>query len=121
MPVQRKSGPNGSLDSAPIVTQYEATAIEKLGLLKMDFLGFATWPSSNARLDHIERRHGERVDIDHIPLDDEKVFEMLRLGNSIGLFQLEGDKMRQLMRRLAPTSFDDIAAINALYRPGPLE
>jgi len=55
-----------------------------------------------------------------IPLDDEKVFEMLRLGNSIGLFQLEGDKMRQLMRRLAPTTFDDIAAINALYRPGPL-
>ena len=120
VPVQRKSGPNGSLESAPIVTQYEATAIEKLGLLKMDFLGLRNLAIIERTLDHIERRHGERVDIDHIPLDDEKVFEMLRLGNSIGLFQLEGDKMRQLMRRLAPTTFDDIAAINALYRPGPL-
>jgi DNA polymerase III subunit alpha len=120
VPVQRKSGPNGSAESAPIVTQYEATAIEKLGLLKMDFLGLRNLAIIERTLDHIERRHGERVDIDHIPLDDEKVFEMLRLGNSIGLFQLEGDKMRQLMRRLAPTTFDDIAAINALYRPGPL-
>jgi DNA polymerase III subunit alpha len=120
VPVQRKSGPNGSPESAPIVTQYEATAIEKLGLLKMDFLGLRNLAIIERTLDHIERRHGERVDIDHIPLDDEKVFEMLRLGNSIGLFQLEGDKMRQLMRRLAPTTFDDIAAINALYRPGPL-
>jgi DNA polymerase-3 subunit alpha len=120
VPVQRKSGPNGSVESAPIVTQYEATAIEKLGLLKMDFLGLRNLAIIERTLDHIERRHGERVDIDHIPLDDEKVFEMLRLGNSIGLFQLEGDKMRQLMRRLAPTTFDDIAAINALYRPGPL-
>jgi DNA polymerase-3 subunit alpha len=120
VPVQRKSGPNGSVESAPIVTQYEATAIEKLGLLKMDFLGLRNLAIIERTLDHIERRHGVRVDIDHIPLDDEKVFEMLRLGNSIGLFQLEGDKMRQLMRRLAPTTFDDIAAINALYRPGPL-
>jgi len=60
------------------------------------------------------------VDIDHVALDDEKVYEMLRRGDSIGVFQLEGDKMRQLLRRLAPTSFDDIAAVNALYRPGPL-
>jgi DNA polymerase-3 subunit alpha len=120
VPVQRKSGPNGSSESAPIVTQYEASAIEKLGLLKMDFLGLRNLAIIERALDHIERRQGVRVDIDHIPLDDEKVFEMLRLGNSIGLFQLEGDKMRQLMRRLAPTSFDDIAAINALYRPGPL-
>jgi DNA polymerase III subunit alpha len=120
VPVQRKSGPNGSLESAPIVTQYEATAIEKLGLLKMDFLGLRNLAIIERALEHIERRHGVRVDIDNVPLDDPKVFEMLRLGNSIGLFQLEGDKMRQLMRRLAPTSFDDIAALNALYRPGPL-
>jgi DNA polymerase-3 subunit alpha len=120
VPVQRKSGPNGSLENAPIVTQYEATAIEKLGLLKMDFLGLRNLAIIERALEHIERRHGLKVDIDHVPLDDPKVFEMLRLGNSIGLFQLEGDKMRQLMRRLAPTSFDDIAALNALYRPGPL-
>ncbi len=120
VPVQRKSGPNGSLDNAPIVTQYEATAIEKLGLLKMDFLGLRNLAIIERALEHIERRHGIKVDIDHVPLDDPKVYEMLRLGNSIGIFQLEGDKMRQLMRRLAPTSFDDIAALNALYRPGPL-
>ena len=120
VPVQRKSGPNGSIEDAPIVTQYEATAIEKLGLLKMDFLGLRNLAIIERTLDHVRRRRGFDVDIDHVPLDDPKVFEMLRLGNSIGIFQLEGDKMRQLMRRLAPTSFDDIAALVALYRPGPL-
>jgi len=120
VPVQRKSSPNGSSESAPIVTQYEATAIEKLGLLKMDFLGLRNLAIIERSLDNIRRRHGIDLDIDNVALDDPKVFEMLRLGNSIGIFQLEGDKMRQLMRRLAPTSFDDIAALNALYRPGPL-
>jgi DNA polymerase III subunit alpha len=120
VPVQRKSGPTGSSEDAPIVTQYEATAIEKLGLLKMDFLGLRNLAIIERALENIRRRHGTEVDIDSVPLDDPKVFEMLRLGNSIGIFQLEGDKMRQLMRRLAPTGFDDIAALNALYRPGPL-
>ena len=120
VPVQRKSGPNGSSDDAPIVTQYEASAIEKLGLLKMDFLGLRNLAIIERTLEHIRRRHGVDVDIDHVELDDVKVFDMLKLGNSIGIFQLEGDKMRQLMRRLAPTSFDDIAALVALYRPGPL-
>jgi DNA polymerase-3 subunit alpha len=120
VPVQRKAGPNAGADDAPIVTQYEASAIEKLGLLKMDFLGLRNLAIIERTLDHIRRAHGENVDIDHVALDDPKVFEMLQLGNSIGIFQLEGEKMRQLMRRLAPTSFDDIAALNALYRPGPL-
>jgi DNA polymerase-3 subunit alpha len=120
VPVQRKSGPNGSSEGAPIVTQYEASAIEKLGLLKMDFLGLRNLAIIERTLDHIERRTGERVDIDHVALDDQKVYAMLRQGNSIGIFQLEGEKMRQLMRRLAPTTFDDIAALNALYRPGPM-
>jgi len=120
VPVQRKSGPSGSGEDAPIVTQYEATAIEKLGLLKMDFLGLRNLAIIERALENIRRRHGIEVDIDSVSLDDPKVYEMLRLGNSIGIFQLEGDKMRQLMRRLAPTGFDDIAALNALYRPGPL-
>ncbi len=120
VPVQRKSSPNGSGEDAPIVTQYEASAIEKLGLLKMDILGLRNLAIIERTLEHVRRRHGVELDIDRVPLDDPKVFEMLRLGNSIGIFQLEGDKMRQLMRRLAPTSFDDIAALNALYRPGPL-
>ncbi len=120
VPIQRKSGPNGSIDEAPIVTQYEAGAIEKLGLLKMDFLGLRNLAIIERAVEHVRRRHGVDPDIDHVPLDDPKVYEMLRHGNSIGIFQLEGDKMRQLMRRLAPTSFDDIAALVALYRPGPL-
>jgi DNA polymerase-3 subunit alpha len=120
VPVQRKSGPSGSGEDAPIVTQYEASAIEKLGLLKMDFLGLRNLAIIERALENIRRRHGVEVDIDNVALDDPKVYEMLRLGNSIGIFQLEGDKMRQLMRRLAPTGFDDIAALNALYRPGPL-
>ena len=119
VPIQRKSSPNGT-DEAPIVTQYEATAIEKLGLLKMDFLGLRNLAIIERTLVHIKRRHGILVDIDNVALDDPKVFEMLRKGNSLGIFQLEGVKMRQLMRRLAPTSFDDIAALVALYRPGPL-
>ena len=120
VPIQRKSSPNAAAEEAPIVTQYEATAIEKLGLLKMDFLGLRNLAIIERAVEHIARVKGVEVDIDHVPLDDAKVFAMLQLGNSIGIFQLEGEKMRQLMRRLAPTSFDDIAALVALYRPGPL-
>ena len=119
-PVQRKPGPNGNIDDAPIVTQFEMNTIEKLGLLKMDFLGLRNLSIIERTLDNIERRTGERVDIDHVPLDDEEVFAMLRLGNSIGIFQLESTPMRALMRRLAPTSFHDVAALVALYRPGPM-
>ena len=120
VPVQRKASPNGSAEDAPIVTQYEATAIEKLGLLKMDFLGLRNLAIIERALAHIRRRHQIDVAIDHVALDDAKVYAMLQRGESIGIFQLEGDKMRQLMRRLSPTSFDDIAALVALYRPGPL-
>ena len=120
VPVQRKTGPNGSTEDSPIVTQYEASAIEKLGLLKMDFLGLRNLAIMERAVENVRRHRGLEVDIDHVPLDDLKVFSMLKAGNSIGIFQLEGDKMRQLMRRLAPTSFEDIAALVALYRPGPL-
>ena len=120
VPVQRKTGPNGSSEDSPIVTQYEASAIEKLGLLKMDFLGLRNLAIIERAVENVRRHRGLEVDIDHVPLDDPKVFSMLKAGNSIGIFQLEGDKMRQLMRRLAPTSFEDIAALVALYRPGPL-
>lgn len=120
VPIQRKGSVNGNPDDAPIVTQYEATAVEKLGLLKMDFLGLRNLAIMERCADLIERATGTRVDIDHVPLDDPKVFAMLQQGGSIGVFQLEGEKMRQLMRRLAPTSFDDIAALVALYRPGPM-
>ena len=119
VPISRK-GSTSAGDDAPVVTQYEMNWIEKLGLLKMDFLGLRNLAIIERALDHIERRHNIKVDIDNVPLDDPKVFSLLQQGNSMGIFQLEGDKMRQLMRRLAPTQFEDIGALVALYRPGPL-
>ncbi len=119
VPISRK-GSTSAGDDAPVVTQYEMNWIEKLGLLKMDFLGLRNLAIIERALDHIERRHNIKVDIDNVALDDPKVFSLLQQGNSMGIFQLEGDKMRQLMRRLAPTQFEDIGALVALYRPGPL-
>jgi DNA polymerase-3 subunit alpha len=120
LPVQRKPEPGGSPEDAPIVTQYEMHGVEELGLLKMDFLGLRNLSVIERALDLIEASTGERVDIDHVPLDDPAVYQMLQRGDSIGVFQLEGSPMRALMRALAPDSFDDIAALNALYRPGPM-
>jgi len=120
LPIQRKPGPDGDIANAPIVTQYEMHGVSDLGLLKMDFLGLRNLSVIEKALDLIEVTTGERVDIDHVALDDEKTFEMLRRGDSIGVFQLEGGPMRALIRSLAPTCFDDIGALVALYRPGPM-
>jgi DNA polymerase-3 subunit alpha len=120
LPIQRKPEPGGRAEDAPIVTQYEMHGVEELGLLKMDFLGLRNLSVIERALDLIEDRTGERIDIDHVPLDDPKVYEMLQRGDSIGIFQLEGGAMRALMRSLVPDSFEDIAALNALYRPGPM-
>ena len=120
LPIQRKPEPGGDPADAPVVTQYEMHGVSDLGLLKMDFLGLRNLSVIEKALDLIEVTTGERVDIDHIPLDDEKTYEMLRRGDSIGVFQLEGGPMRALMRSLAPTCFDDIGALVALYRPGPM-
>ncbi len=121
LPVQRKPEAGGELEDAPVVTQYEMHGVEELGLLKMDFLGLRNLSVIERALELIEKTTGERPDIDAIPLDDEKTFDMLRAGDSIGVFQLEGGPMRSLMRSLAPTTFEDICALVALYRPGPME
>jgi DNA polymerase-3 subunit alpha len=120
LPIQRKPEPGGDLDSAPIVTQYEMHGVEDLGLLKMDFLGLRNLSVIERTLELIEASTGERVDIDGVPLGDETTFEMLRRGDSVGVFQLEGAPMRALMRSLAPTTFEDVCALVALYRPGPM-
>lgn len=120
LPIQRKPDPGSPVDQAPIVTQYEMHGVEELGLLKMDFLGLRTLSIIERALDLVHETTGARPDIDSIPLDDDKTLAMLRDGDSIGVFQLEGRPMRALMRSLAPTSFDDIAALVALYRPGPM-
>ena len=120
LPVQRKPEPGGALEDAPIVTQYEMHGVEELGLLKMDFLGLRNLDVMEITLDLVERGTGVRPDIDNVPLDDAKTFELLRNADTIGVFQLEGGPMRALIRSLAPSTFEDVAALVALYRPGPM-
>jgi DNA polymerase-3 subunit alpha len=120
LPIQRKPESGQNPAEAPIVTQYEMHGVEELGLLKMDFLGLRNLSVIERALDLVAKTEGQRPDIDAIPLDDEATFAMLQRGDSIGVFQLEGGPMRSLMRSLAPTGFDDVAALVALYRPGPM-
>ena len=120
LPIQRKPDAGGNPEDAPIVTQYEMHGVEELGLLKMDFLGLRNLSVIERALDLIEESTGERPDIDDLDLADEPTLEMLRRADSVGVFQLEGAAMRQTLRALAPTSFDDVAALVALYRPGPM-
>jgi DNA polymerase-3 subunit alpha len=120
LPIQRKPDAGGRAEDAPIVTQYEMHGVEDLGLLKMDFLGLRNLSIIERTLDLVVAGGGVRPDIDGVALDDEPTLEMLRRGDSVGVFQLEGTPMRALMRSLAPTSFDDVAALVALYRPGPM-
>ena len=103
-----------------ICTQYAMTELEELGLLKMDFLGLRTLTVISNALKIIKHTRGEMVDINKIPLDDKKVYKMLSKGNCAGIFQLESDGMRDLVKRLKPENIEDITALLALYRPGPL-
>ena len=120
LPIQRKPDPGQDPETAPVVTQYEMHGVEDLGLLKMDFLGLRNLDVLTDTVELIRHTRGIDVDIDNIPLDDEPTFELLRRADSIGVFQLEGGPMRALMRSLAPTCFEDVAALVALYRPGPM-
>ena len=120
LPIQRKPEAGKDIEDAPVVTQYEMHGVEELGLLKMDFLGLRNLDVISDTLELIEQVHGHRPDIDNVPLDDEATFELLREGRSIGVFQLESAPMRALMRSMAPTEFEDVAALVALYRPGPM-
>ncbi len=121
LPIKRaKAEPGGRTEDAPIVTQYEMHGVEDLGLLKMDFLGLRNLDVLEITLELVEHSTGRRPDIDRVPLDDAKTFDLLRAGDTVGVFQLEGGPMRALLRSLAPTSFEDVAALVALYRPGPM-
>ncbi len=114
VPIQQKG------EGAEVVTQYEMYGVESLGLLKMDFLGLRNLSIIERCLELVEESTGERIDIDSVALDDQKTFELLQSGNTIGVFQLEGNAMRSLIRSLRPDSFDDVIALVALYRPGPM-
>jgi DNA polymerase-3 subunit alpha len=106
-------------ESRRIVTQFDMHGVEKLGLLKMDFLGLRNLSVIEDTIT-VLRAAGTVLDIDHVPLDDDKAYEMIRRGETTGVFQLEGGGMRSLIRQLAPDRFEDLMALVALYRPGPL-
>ncbi|HET8813662.1 MAG TPA: DNA polymerase III subunit alpha [Solirubrobacterales bacterium] len=104
-----------------IVTQYSMGPIEEMGLLKMDFLGLRNLDVIEDAVEIIERSRGERIDVAEIPMDDAKTFAMLAQGDSTGVFQLESEGMREAMKKVRPTEFDDIVALVSLYRPGAMD
>jgi DNA polymerase-3 subunit alpha len=108
-------------DENAVVTQYEMHAVESMGLLKMDFLGLKNLTIIEETLKRIYAVRGHNVDIDTIPLDDKKTYKMLQDGDCIGVFQLESDGMRRYLKQLKPTEIEDIIAMVALYRPGPMQ
>ncbi|UJA20012.1 DNA polymerase III subunit alpha [Thermoleophilia bacterium SCSIO 60948] len=119
-PAEAPNG-NGKRERAyKIVTQFSMGPVEEMGLLKMDFLGLRNLDVIEDAKEIIKRSHGIEIDIEQIPLDDAKTFEMLARGDSVGVFQLESEGMREAMKKVRPTEFDDIVALVALYRPGAM-
>jgi DNA polymerase-3 subunit alpha len=95
--------------------------IERVGLLKMDFLGLSTLTLLDDAVREIERTTGQRIDLDALPLDDAKTYQLFSEGHTLGVFQFESSGMRETLRKAKPQRFDDLIALNALYRPGPLK
>ena len=108
-------------DSELSVTQYEGKLVESVGMLKMDFLGLKTLSIIKDAIENIRLKHGVEIDINKIPLDDEKTFKLYQEGNTIGTFQFESEGMRSYLKNLKPTNIEDLIAMNALYRPGPMD
>jgi len=110
-----------AVSQTDIVTQFNMKDIENAGLLKMDFLGLRTLTIIRDTLSLVKKNHGIEIDIDNIPLNDEKTFQLFSKGQTTGIFQFESGPMREYLRKLKPTSLSDLSAMNALYRPGPME
>ncbi|HYP22893.1 MAG TPA: DNA polymerase III subunit alpha, partial [Actinomycetota bacterium] len=108
-------------DHGEVVTQFDMNGVEELGLLKMDFLGLRNLTVIELALEYIRTNKGEEVDVDSLDLTDPLVYEMLQKGDSDGVFQLESEGMRRLLCQLRPDRFEQIMALIALYRPGPME
>ena len=104
-----------------LVTQYEGAVIEDTGLIKMDFLGLKTLSIIKDAVETVEHTHGVKIDIDNIPIDDKKTYELYCKGGTIGTFQFESPGMQKYLRELQPSTFEDLIAMNALYRPGPMD
>ncbi|MFA6583385.1 MAG: DNA polymerase III subunit alpha, partial [Elusimicrobiaceae bacterium] len=104
-----------------VTTQYEGVILEKLGLLKMDFLGLRTLTVIDKAVEMVKKQHNIPLDISKIRLDDAKTYDLLKAGDTLGVFQLESRGMRDLVKALKPSQFSDISALVALYRPGPMQ
>ena len=104
-----------------VITQYDGPNAEYCGLLKMDFLGLRTLSILKTSIQYVKENHGKEYNLDDIPLDDVKTYELYQRGETVGTFQFESDGMRKYLKELKPTSMDDLIAMNALYRPGPMQ
>ncbi|MBM3255905.1 MAG: DNA polymerase III subunit alpha [Candidatus Moranbacteria bacterium] len=109
-----------SNEDKTVITQYEMKSVEKVGLLKMDFLGLKNLTLLQNTVNIIKHRYGAEIDLSNIPLNDPKAFALFQKGETTGFFQYESSGMRRYLRKLHPTSFEDLIAMAALYRPGPL-
>ena len=112
-----KSDPGHKL----LATQYDGHVIEETGLIKMDFLGLSTLSIMKETVENIRLTHGITIDLDKIPIDDELTYKLYQEGRTIGTFQFESAGMQKYLRELKPTVFEDLIAMNALYRPGPMD
>jgi DNA polymerase-3 subunit alpha len=108
-------------DTDLYVTQYEGNHVESVGLLKMDFLGLKTLSIIRDAVENIKKTTGKDIDIENLPLDDKKTLELFSNGETTGIFQFESTGMKRYLRELKPNRFEDLIAMNALYRPGPME
>ncbi len=107
-------------DDGSIITGWDYPSCEAVGLLKMDFLGLKNLTIIGDAIDNVKANRGTEIDLDTLTTDDPKAYSLLARGDALGVFQLEGGAMRDLLRRMQPTSFEDIVAVIALYRPGPM-
>src|SRR4029077_15627848 len=103
------------------VTQFSMKPVEQLGLLKMDFLGLRNLDVIEDALDIMPPSTGPRPDMATLPLDDAQTYEMMARGDSVGVFQFESEGMREALKKVQPTEFEDLVALNALYRPGAMD
>lgn len=108
-------------DSDMLVTQFDNSVVESAGMLKMDFLGLTTLTIIKTAIRNIKKTKGIEIDIDNVPLDDVKTYQLYQRGDTTGTFQFESDGMQSYLRGLKPDKFEDLIAMNALYRPGPME
>jgi len=110
-----------AVTQSELVTQFNMKDIESAGLLKMDFLGLRTLTIIKDTLDLVKKNYGVEIDIDNVPLEDEKTFQLFAKGQTTGIFQFESGPMREHLKKLKPTCLNDLSAMNALYRPGPMQ